>query len=123
MAGPFDFTGNNIQDTYQRVVQTDGENFFDGTGSAVTFGSPFTAGGISGSSNELSASLQERIATLESNPGNVDLSALNAHTSSINTATSSFALIANVVANSATSSFITNADTSSFALVTDVVAK
>ena len=39
MAGPFNFTGNNIQDTYQRIVQTDGTNFFDGTGSAVAFGS------------------------------------------------------------------------------------
>jgi hypothetical protein len=36
MAGPFDFTGNNIQDTYQRIVQTDGTSLFDGTGSAVT---------------------------------------------------------------------------------------
>jgi hypothetical protein len=34
----FDFTGQNIEDTYQRVVQTDGTNFFDGTGSAVTVG-------------------------------------------------------------------------------------
>ena len=34
----FDFTGQNIEDTYQRVVQTDGTNFFDGTGSAVTIG-------------------------------------------------------------------------------------
>tara|TARA_B100000963_G_scaffold242037_1_gene211796 strand:- start:10027 stop:11094 length:1068 start_codon:yes stop_codon:yes gene_type:complete len=135
MAGPFDFTGNNIQDTYQRVVQTDGTNFFDGTGSAVTFGSPFTAGGISGSSNELSASLQGRITTLENNPSNTDLSALNAHTGSINAATSSFALTANVVANSATSSFLTsspftaagisgafNGQTSSFALTANVVA-
>ena len=117
MAEPFDFTGNNIQDTYQRVVQTDGTNFFDGTGSAVTFGSPFTAGGISGSSNELSASLQGRITTLENNPGNTDLSALNAHTSSINSATSSFvtnAQTSSFVVNSQTSSFVTNAQTSSF---------
>ena len=28
-----DFTGQNIQDTYQRVVQTDGTNLADGTGS------------------------------------------------------------------------------------------
>ena len=117
MAGPFDFTGNNIQDTYQRVVQTDGTNFFDGTGSAVTFGSPFTAGGISGSSNELSASLQGRITTLENNPGNTDLSALNAHTSSINSATSSFVTnsqTSSFVVNSQTSSFVTNSQTSSF---------
>ena len=28
-------TGQNIQDTYQRVVQTDGTKFYDGTGSLV----------------------------------------------------------------------------------------
>ena len=33
MAGPFDFTGQNIEDTYQRVLQTDGVNIYDGTGS------------------------------------------------------------------------------------------
>jgi len=33
MAGPFDFTGQNIENTYQRVLQTDGTNIYDGTGS------------------------------------------------------------------------------------------
>lgn len=33
MAGPFDFTGQNIENTYQRVLQTDGVNIYDGTGS------------------------------------------------------------------------------------------
>ena len=28
-------TNQNIQDTYQRVIQTDGENIYDGTGSAL----------------------------------------------------------------------------------------
>jgi hypothetical protein len=37
MAGPFDFTGQNIEDSYQRVLQTpDGVNIYDGTGSAFT---------------------------------------------------------------------------------------
>jgi hypothetical protein len=35
MAGPFDFTGQNIETTYQRVLQTDGVNTYDGTGSLV----------------------------------------------------------------------------------------
>jgi hypothetical protein len=35
MAGPFDFTGQNIETTYQRVLQTDGINIYDGTGSLV----------------------------------------------------------------------------------------
>ena len=30
-----DFTGQNIQDTYQRVVQTENGAFADGTGSAL----------------------------------------------------------------------------------------
>ena len=46
MAGPYDLTGQNIENTYQRVVQTpDGTNFYDGTGSAVTFTAVAVAGG------------------------------------------------------------------------------
>lgn len=40
MAGPLDFTGQNIEDTYQRVVQTDGIRFYNGTGSAITLADP-----------------------------------------------------------------------------------
>jgi hypothetical protein len=37
MAGPFDLTGQNIENTYQRVLQTpDGINIYDGTGSLFT---------------------------------------------------------------------------------------
>jgi hypothetical protein len=36
MAGPFDFTGQNIEDSYQRVLQTDGTLIYDGTGSLFT---------------------------------------------------------------------------------------
>ena len=37
MAGPFDLTGQNIEDSYQRILQTpDGVNIYDGTGSAFT---------------------------------------------------------------------------------------
>jgi len=36
MAGPFDFTGQDIETTYQRVLQTDGTNIYDGTGSLFT---------------------------------------------------------------------------------------
>ena len=42
MAGPFDFTGQNIENTYQRVLQTDGTNFYDGTGSIVNIGTTDT---------------------------------------------------------------------------------
>jgi hypothetical protein len=33
MSGPLDFTNENIENTYQRVLQTDGTNVYDGTGS------------------------------------------------------------------------------------------
>jgi hypothetical protein len=36
MAGPFDFTGQDIETTYQRVLQTDGQSVYDGTGSLVS---------------------------------------------------------------------------------------
>ena len=37
MAGPNDFTGQNIQDTYQRVLQLSSSNHItDGTGSVIT---------------------------------------------------------------------------------------
>jgi len=46
MAGPFDLTGQNIENTYQRILQTpDGTTFYDGTGSAVTFTATAVAGG------------------------------------------------------------------------------
>lgn len=44
MAGPFDLTGQNIENTYQRILQTpDGISFYDGTGSLVTLPSADTA--------------------------------------------------------------------------------
>jgi hypothetical protein len=44
-----DLTGQNIENTYQRIVQTDGTNFYDGTGSVVNFGVdpfPYTGSAI-----------------------------------------------------------------------------
>jgi hypothetical protein len=35
MPGPFDFTGQNINDTYQRLIQVDNGNLYNGSGSAV----------------------------------------------------------------------------------------
>jgi hypothetical protein len=43
MAEPFDLTGQNIETTYQRILQTDGTFVYDGTGSLVNInisGSP-----------------------------------------------------------------------------------
>ena len=36
MAGPFDLTGQDIETTYQRILQTDGVSIYDGTGSLVS---------------------------------------------------------------------------------------
>lgn len=48
MAGPLDLTGQNIEDTYQRLLQTDdGSTFYDGTGSLVNIG-----GGTPGGSDQ-----------------------------------------------------------------------
>ena len=60
MAGPLDFTGQNIEDSYQRVLQTDGTLIYNGTGSLFTLpptfpytGSALITGslGITGSLN------------------------------------------------------------------------
>jgi hypothetical protein len=44
-----DLTGQNIQDTYQRVLQTDGGDLRDGTGSLVTLTNITASGNISAS--------------------------------------------------------------------------
>jgi len=52
MAGPLDLTGQNIENTYQRILQTDGNLVYDGTGSLFPLSSPFPYTGsaiISGS--------------------------------------------------------------------------
>ena len=36
MPGPFDLTGQNIENTYQRILQTDGTSIYNGTGSVFT---------------------------------------------------------------------------------------
>jgi len=67
MAGPFDLTGQNIENTYQRILQTpDGVNVYDGTGSAFTVTAVINTSSL------------------------VTTSSFNAFTSSINTFTSSY---------------------------------
>jgi hypothetical protein len=51
-----DLTGQNIENTYQRLVQTDGTNFYDGTGSIVNLGGetfPYTGSAIISGSLEV----------------------------------------------------------------------
>jgi hypothetical protein len=71
MAGPFDLTGQNIENTYQRVLQTpDGINIYDGTGSAVTFTATATAGGSN-------TQIQFNSASLLSGSGNLSFDYTN----------------------------------------------
>ena len=44
-----DLTGQNIQDTYQRILQTDNGTLRDGTGSLVTLTNITASGNISAS--------------------------------------------------------------------------
>ena len=44
MAGPFDLTGQDIENTYQRVLQTDGTLIYDGTGSLFTISGNINTG-------------------------------------------------------------------------------
>jgi len=49
MAGPLDLTGQNIENTYQRILQTDGTRIYNGTGSLVTLFTGSFTGSFSGS--------------------------------------------------------------------------
>lgn len=57
MTGPFDFTGQNIQDTYQRLVQVSGSSYYDGTGSLLDIGDsdpfPYTGSAVISGSLEV----------------------------------------------------------------------
>jgi len=96
MAGPFDLTGQDIENTYQRVLQTDGTLIYDGTGSLFT---------ISGSGGNIDTG------------SFVTTSSFNAYTGS-NTSqfagTASYAQTASYVQNAQTASFVQNAQTASF---------
>ena len=93
MAGPFDLTGQDIENTYQRVLQTDGTLIYDGTGSLFT-----TPGNI--------------------NTGSfVTTSSFNAYTGSNISqfaGTASFAQTASFVQNAQTASYVQNAQTASY---------
>ena len=93
MAGPFNLTGQDIENTYQRVLQTDGTLIYDGTGSLFT-----TPGNI--------------------NTGSfVTTSSFNAYTGSNISqfaGTASFAQTASFVQNAQTASYVQNAQTASY---------
>jgi len=61
-----DFTGQNIKDTFQRVIQTDGTNFADGTGSIIPIA---LSTEVSGAFAEASTSFDVRINNLKTDSG------------------------------------------------------
>ena len=71
-----DFTGQNIENTYQRVLQTDGGDLRDGTGSLVTLTNITASGNISSSGTIVGSNLSG------TNTGDQDISKFveNAHT-------------------------------------------
>jgi len=87
MAGPFDLTGQDIENTYQRVLQTDGTLIYDGTGSLFTISGNIDTGSF------------------------VTTSSFNAYTGS-NTSqfagTASYAQTASYVLNAQTASYAAN---------------
>jgi hypothetical protein len=132
-----DLTGQNIENTYQRIVQTDGTNFYDGTGSLVILPSANTASLLTTASavgNTITFTKgnasQFSITVDTGSGGTIDTSSLvttssfNAFTSSINQFTSSyntgsfsgsFIGTASWANNSITASYVLNAVSSSFA--------
>ena len=100
MAGPFDLTGQDIENTYQRVLQTDGTDIYDGTGSLFTISGNIDTGSF------------------------VTTSSFNSYTGS-NTSqfagTASYALTASFVQNAQTASYVLNAVSSSFALTASFI--
>jgi len=104
MAGPFDLTGQNIENTYQRVLQTpDGATFYDGTGSLVTLPSANTASLLitasatlnniqftKGDGSTFNVTVDTGSGGTVNTSGFVTTSSFNAFTSSINNFTSSY---------------------------------
>ena len=88
MAGPFGFTGQNIEDSYQRVLQTDGKVITDGTGSFVNlqFTGSFSGSyvgdgsGLTGITAD-NTGIQEQIDTLQSDLSTVSIQSTSASSS------------------------------------------
>jgi len=98
-----DLTGQNIENTYQRIVQTDGTNFYDGTGSLVILPSANTASLLTtasvvgniitftkGNTSQFSITVDTGSGGVIDTSSLVTTSSFNAFTSSINQFTSSY---------------------------------
>jgi len=104
MAGPFDLTGQNIENTYQRVLQTpDGATFYDGTGSLVTLPSANTA--------SLLITASVNLNTITFTKGNTDQFSITVNTGSGGTTAVTGSNITQSFSNTATWTFIHNLGT------------
>jgi len=121
-----DFTGQNIQDTYQRVVQTTGGTFADGTGSILHIvtstqtGSFALSNNITGSFTAPSSSFSTRITNLKSDSGSFSTRVTLTEASASNIVTDSGSFSTRVTLTEASASNL-KSDSGSFSTrVTDL---
>ena len=110
MAGPFDFTGQDIENTYQRVLQTDGTDIYDGTGSLFTIPGNINTGSFvtTSSFNSYTGSNTSQFAGTASFAQTASFAiSTSSSVSSSFASTASFALTSSFL-NSTTNAFIQN---------------
>jgi len=86
------FTGQNIQDTYQKVVQTDGTNLADGTGSLLPIS-------FDGNNVTISGSLTANEYIVSSSVTNITVATLSGSTEFGNTTDDTHTFIGNITAS------------------------
>ena len=79
-----DLTGQNIQDTYQRVLQTDGGTLRDGTGSLVTLTNITASGNISASLSSTGSFGRLICTTISASSGDFDANTIRIGGTSFN---------------------------------------
>ena len=87
-----DFTGQNIQDTYQKVVQTDGTSLADGTGSLLPIS-------FDGNNVTISGSLTANEYIVSSSVTNITVATLSGSTEFGNTTDDTHTFIGNITAS------------------------
>mgnify|MGYP003650296909 FL=1 len=87
-----DFTGQNIQDTYQKVVQTDGTNLADGTGSLLPIS-------FDGNNVTISGSLTANEYIVSSSVTNITIATLSGSTEFGDTTDDTHTFIGNITAS------------------------
>jgi hypothetical protein len=108
MAGPLNLTGQNIQDTYQRVLQTDGVSIYDGTGSLFSLPSAFPYTGSAQITGSLSVTGSLIASSFTGSLQGTASWANNAISASyaLNAVSSSFASTASYINTTSTNAFV-----------------